>query len=108
MSKKSVLGEDPLASLVPVQPTKQPQKEKRTKKLKVKKVRATFHVPQDLLEEARDAVYHLSGPPLRLTLAALVENSLKKELKRIKKAHNEGKNFPKRSEELRGGRPIQI
>ena len=70
------------------------------------KVRATFHIPGELLEEARDAVVALSGPPARLTLAALAEEALRRELKRLKKAYNEGHDFPPRSGDLRGGRPI--
>lgn len=71
------------------------------------KVRATFHVSAELLEEARNAVVYLAGPPTRLTLADLAENALKKELERLKKAHNSGKEFPARNGELKGGRPIR-
>ena len=71
------------------------------------KVRATFHVSAELLEEARNAVVYLAGPPTRLTLADLAETALKKELERLKKAHNSGKEFPARNGELKGGRPIR-
>lgn len=71
------------------------------------KVRATFHISSELLEEARNAVVFLSGPPVRLTLADFAEGALKRELERLKKAHNSGKEFPTRSGELRGGRPIK-
>ena len=71
------------------------------------KVRATFHISSELLEEARNAVVYLAGPPTRLTLADLAESALKRELERLKKAHNSGKGFPARSGELRGGRPIR-
>lgn len=70
------------------------------------KVRATFHLSQELFDEVRDAVVALSGPPLRLTLAAFAESALKAELKRLEKAENDGKPFPERSGELKGGRPI--
>ena len=59
-----------------------------------KKARATFHLPESLVAEARDAVVALSGPPLRLTLAALVETALRKEIRALRKQHNEGKPFP--------------
>ena len=59
------------------------------------------------LEKARNAVVYLAGPPTRLTLADLAKNALKKELERLKKAHNSGKEFPARNGELRGGRPIR-
>lgn len=70
------------------------------------KVRATFHIPKDLLEQARDTVVALSGPPTRLTLAALAERALRAELDRLKKKHNKGANFPAREADLKGGRPI--
>src|SRR5207249_4602889 len=37
------------------------------------KVRATFNLPRELVEEARDTVVALAGPPHRLTLAKLAE-----------------------------------
>ena len=36
-----------------------------------------------LVKEARSAVMALAGPPLRLTLAALVESALRRELERL-------------------------
>jgi hypothetical protein len=60
----------------------------------------------EVFEEARDAVVYLSGPPVRLTLAALAERALRRELDRLKKAHTEGKDFPRRRGRLRSGRPI--
>ena len=75
--------------------------EKRTAK-----VRATFHLSEELFEDVRDAVVSLSGPPLRLTLASFAENALRRELERVQKAENKGRPFPKRESELRGGRPI--
>ena len=88
--------------LAPAGTTPKPE----TKATKPGKIRATFHLPEDLFEECRDAVVHLSGPPVRLTLAALAENALRRELARLKKAHNRGKVFPKRKGDLKGGRPI--
>ena len=41
----------------------------------------------------------------RLTLAALVESALRRELERLKKAHNDGKPWPPVTERLVGGRP---
>jgi hypothetical protein len=128
MTKKhrKTIGENPLDAVIPsAKPLKAPGRAKGTKVRgrpapapekssegdKVRrdggKVRATFHIPGELLEECRDAVVHFSGPPLRLTLADLAENAIRKELVRLKKAHNEGKEFPARSGELRGGRPIK-
>jgi len=76
------------------------------KEKKKKKVRATFHLPEDLVNEARDAVVHLSGPPLRLTMAAMAENAIRRELDRLKREHNDGEPWPPRDEDLTGGRSI--
>lgn len=70
------------------------------------KVRATLYLPQDLLDEARDATVHLAGYPLRLTLTKFVEQAFRAELERLKAAHNGGCDFPPRDEDLKGGRPI--
>ena len=70
------------------------------------KVRATLYLSQEILDEARNAAVHLAGFPARLTLTKLAENALRAELERLKRLYNEGRNFPPRDEELRGGRPI--
>jgi hypothetical protein len=70
------------------------------------KVRATLYLPADLLDEARDAAVHLAGYPARMTLTKLAENAFRAELRRLKQAYNNGRDFPKRDEDLRGGRPI--
>lgn len=70
------------------------------------KVRATIYLPLDVLNEARDAAVHLAGYPARLTLTQLAENALRAELRRLKNLYNNGQDFPRRDEELRGGRPI--
>lgn len=70
------------------------------------KVRATFYVEVDLLDESRDAVYHLGGHPAHLTLTDLVNDALRAELARLRKTHLQGAPFPRRSAELKGGRPL--
>lgn len=70
------------------------------------KVRATIYLPLKVLNEARDAAVHLAGYPARLTLTQLAENALRAELRRLKALYNDGQDFPRRDEELRGGRPI--
>jgi hypothetical protein len=69
-------------------------------------VRATLYLPEDLLDAARDAAVFLAGYPVRLTLTKLVEVALRTELVRLQQLHNAGKEFPQRSEDLKGGRPI--
>jgi hypothetical protein len=73
----------------------------------IKKIRVAFHLPVRLADEARNCVYHLSGPPLRLTMAELAENAIAKELERLQIEYNEGKSFPHRRENLKGGRPVR-
>jgi hypothetical protein len=70
-------------------------------------VRATFHLPAKLVEDAKNAVVALSGPPMRLTLAALVRSAVARELARLQKTHNKGKPWPQRSAPLIGGRPLK-
>jgi hypothetical protein len=74
------------------------------------KVRATFLLPIELVNEARNTVVALSGPPHRLTLARLMENALRRELDRLREERTgrlRGREFPQREEEVRTGRPIQ-
>ena len=76
-----------------------------------RKVRATFHIPEDLLNEARNTVVALSGPPDRMTLAKLAENALRHELDRLREerqGNQRGSEFPQREHDLRGGRPISL
>jgi hypothetical protein len=73
------------------------------------KVRATFQLPEELLNEARNTVVALSGPPHRLTMAKLAENALRSELERLKGSRDgrqRGKDFPQRTDDVRTGRPI--
>jgi len=72
-----------------------------------RKVRATFHVPASVVEEARAAVIALAGPPVRLTLARLVEEALREKLASLKQAYHRGKPWPKATAPLVGGRPIK-
>ena len=73
---------------------------------KTTRKRATFHLPDDLLNRVRNAVFWLSGPPVRQTLGALVEEALSKHMDRLEKKHNGGKPFKQRWAENRGGRPL--
>ncbi len=130
--KKKVMGANPLDALLSPsdadEPVKRPARERRSGKTsakgsrisaarsstprapdppkKIPKVRATFHLPQQLVEDARNAVYWLSGPPTRLTLADLAAAALRSEIERLKKRYNDGQDFEQRGEDLRGGRPI--
>ena len=69
-------------------------------------IRATFHIPPELLDEARDAVDFLSGPPHRLTMAAFASSAIQSELHRLRSEHTKGKPFPSRPGDLRKGRRV--
>lgn len=70
------------------------------------RVRATLYVSQELLEQVRDAVFHLAGHPAHLTLASLADSALRAELEHLKVRYNGGQDFPERAHPLKGGRPI--
>jgi hypothetical protein len=72
----------------------------------VGRTRNTLLLAADLVEDLRDAVVYLAGPPERLTLAALAEHALRRELDRLRAKHTGGKPFPRRDADLKGGRPI--
>ena len=84
------------------QPSMVPSNERRGRKARV-----TIQISAELLDELRDVVVSLSGPPDRLTLTELAEGALRREVDRLKRVHRGGKNFTKRAQELRGGRPIK-
>ncbi len=83
-----------------------PARNRAAPKAGPRKKRVSFHLTEDLAERLRNAVYHLSGPPHRLTMAALAESALHREVSRLEKEANEGERFPSRSEELSGGRGV--
>lgn len=68
---------------------------------RVPKARFTFHLPEDLMERAKNAAFW-SSP--RVTLASMAEAGLRAELERLEKKN--GGAFKARERELVGGRPI--
>lgn len=68
---------------------------------RVLKQRLTVHLPVELIDRAKDAVYWTPG----LTLAGLAEETLTKALDEMEKER--GEPFPPRREELRRGRPLK-
>jgi hypothetical protein len=71
------------------------------------RVRVTFYLAETLLDELRDVTVALSGPPNRLTLSRLAESALQREVRRLKRLHQGGRDFDKRRHQLRPGRPIE-
>ena len=72
-----------------------------------KVTRYTIYLLPSLMEEIRNGVFALAGPPASLTVTAFFENAAIRELKHLKRRHNDGKDFPKRSVGLRRGRPVR-
>lgn len=72
------------------------------------KRKASFLIPEDLYQEARDTVAFLGGPPLYLTLAQLAEDALRDKLDQLKREHNQGKPFPRFTGRVKTGRPVGI
>jgi hypothetical protein len=70
------------------------------------KINASFYIPAELLDQCRDAVAFLAGPPLHLTLAELAESALREKLDRLRSEFNGGKPFPPHRGRVRAGRPI--
>ncbi|MEX2206695.1 MAG: hypothetical protein WEF50_10755 [Myxococcota bacterium] len=65
-----------------------------------------FRLPISLCEEIRDCVVFLQGPPLHLTVSEFGEEACRRELERLRDAHNGGREFPSRQKEPRTGRPV--
>ena len=103
---RPALGVDPLDALLGDAGTTGRHRRLVIEPAPPRRVRATFHLPLDLVDEARNATVALSGPPTRLTLARLVENALRREVQRLRDVHNGGSPFPLRDADLVGGRPI--
>ena len=68
---------------------------------RVTKERLTVHVPVELIDRVKNIVYWTPG----LTLARLAEEALTKEVEKREKER--GEPFPRRAEELKGGRPLK-
>lgn len=94
MTRRRAMGSDPLDAIVPPAPPRaaDPVPAKR---------RTTILLPEDLVEQLRDAVVALSGPPLMLTLTDLATAALRRELERLQREHNDGAPFPRRASPLR-------
>lgn len=103
--ERSTIGKDPLDSVVPEQQDtgqeEEPQDEDSQKEEQTKKKRLTTHLPVDLQDRLRDAVYWTPGA----TLSGLVEEAIREKLDRMEDEREEP--FPSREEELKPGRPIE-
>lgn len=101
MAKRTTIGASPLDALIPPSPSRTAVAEPEEAKTAPSKVRATFHLPVDVTERAKNAVYWTPG----LTLADLAAQALSDALDRMEKKR--GEPFPRRKADLKGGRPMK-
>ncbi len=98
MARKTI-GVSPLDAIIPAakpEAARTPEAQEPGRK-----ERMTVLVPAALLSRARDAVFWSPG----LTMAALVEQAVEREIERLEKKR--GEPFPKRKSAIRTGRPIK-
>jgi hypothetical protein len=91
---RRTIGNSPLDAVIPAPEASDPIR-------KVSKERLTIHLPVDLIDRVKNAVYWTPG----LTLAGLGEEALRVMVERLEA--DRGDPFPPRQEELRGGRPLK-
>jgi len=97
----------PLHATTPQPSVRRPRPTRTAASVPMGREKITFALPHDLVEACRDAADFLSGPPVRMTLAALVERALRREVERLRREHHHGEDFPPRGGPLRTGRPLR-
>jgi hypothetical protein len=109
MAKRRTIGDNPLDAVVP-DPRAMPQRfaspvsesgGTNERASRVIKERLTVHLPLDLIDRVKNAVYWTPG----LTLAGLAEEAFAKAVDRLERERKEA--FPPRRAELKGGRPLK-
>lgn len=68
----------------------------------------TIQLPEELLEELKDAVVYLQAHGSDTTLAGQVKLAIERHLGRLRDTYTRGKRFPKREHKLRPGRRIDL
>jgi len=100
MPKRRTIGTNPLDAVVP-EPRDIPQSPTPAPAAPGGKERLTVHLPVDLIEGVKNAVYWTPG----LTLARLAEEALRQALAALEAAR--GEPFPPRARPLTVGRPLR-
>ena len=100
MAKRRTIGTNPLDAVVP-EPRDVPQPSTPGLAAQVGKERLTVHLPVDLIDGVKNAVYWTPG----LTLARLAEEALRQALAALETAR--GAPFPPRERNLTVGRPLR-
>jgi hypothetical protein len=104
MGKRKTVANDAIDALFAEEkspPKKAPTKRKIPEPTVAKKERFTVHLPSELIDRLRNAVFWTPG----LTLASLAEEVLTDAIEGIERER--GEPFPHRKEELKGGRPLK-
>jgi hypothetical protein len=82
-------------------PARAEQRDEPEAPVPIEKIRATFELPVELVEEMRDAVADLQG----FTMSGCAEEALRVYLAYLRRKCNRGERFPSRSQPLKRGRP---
>lgn len=97
MTKRRTIGTNPLDAVIPTHR----EEKKSASPSKAMKERLTVHLPVDLIDRIKNAVYWTPG----LTLAGLAEEALTAAVEKLERQR--GEPFPPRKAELKGGRPLK-
>ena len=100
MPKRRTIGTNPLDAVVPT-PSEVPTLVPFAAVAPVAKERLTVHLPLDLIDGVKNAVYWIPG----LTLARLAEDALRQALAALEAAR--GAPYPPRERPLTVGRPLR-
>lgn len=71
-----------------------------------RKQKVNARISAALLDEVRDCVVALSGPPHGLTMDEFAEEAYRRELERLKRAHHAGQPFARRPYNPKPGRRV--
>ena len=74
--------------------------------VETRKQKVNARVPAALLDDVRDCVVALSGPPHGLTMDGFAEEAYRRELERLGRKYSAGKPFPRRPYNPKPGRRV--
>jgi hypothetical protein len=110
MARRKTIGDNPLDAVIPAgigapstlgSAPPRPAPARAAKPPRVQKERLTVHLPLELIDRVKNAVYWTPG----LTLASLSEHALRKAVDALES--DRGEPYPHRAQELKGGRPLK-
>jgi hypothetical protein len=74
--------------------------------VRTRKQKVNARISGALLEEVRDCVVALSGPPHGLTMDGFADEAYRRELERLKRSHHSGQPFARRPYNPKPGRRV--